>query len=499
MSVRKSTSPKYMRTQYYRNNPFVWLENSDPNFGTIQKTRKSSKKSLRSINKFNQDKINQKNISSVAYKSISSTTGRYSKDIKYYMTNQPSSTTSNTYNNSKNYQISGYKPLTDTESVSNDFVSQNDETNEIIWSLKALNKRSTDTRNSPKSSFAPSYESKTIVSYAEKQQYLSLTANVTKETDSNATKEDISELWKAIHYQDKTINKLISENSILNNKLKEAESKLNGKIKDVNRNVSGISSNFEHLLPIIKEINEKYKSVSQINNKSRSPLRNKPSMKSSKKLSNSDYNKGHSKQITSWKLNEVRPDSDQVTVLNYNLCQNIYPSDSELFSISKKKASKRPLYFQSTLSSHSKIEKLSLLKKKSRSEWGSIHQTPASKSKLVNKLSSPNNEIEQELPQMSKLFSSAKENRHLKSNIKQWRLDLSDVNCLMPSKRLTYIENERNENNIVKSSTFIMSDKTNNLDKYTPCTSRNKAQISGLADENSNRKTITRNRKSWFD
>lgn len=265
------------------------------------------------------------------------------------------------------------------------------------------------------------YETKTIVSYAEKQNYLSLTANLTKETDSYATKQDISELWKAIHYQDKTINHLISENSILNSKLKEAESKINGKIKDVNRNVSGISSNFENLLPIVKEINEKYKNVSQMKNKSRSPLRTKTSLKSSMKSSINDSNKGHSKQITSCKLNEVKPDNDQVTVLNYNLCQNIYPSDSELFSISKKKvkAHKRPLYFQSTLSSHSKIEKLSLLKKKSRSECGSIHQTPAQKSKLVNKLSSPNNEIEQELPQMSKLFSSAKANRHLKSNIKQ--------------------------------------------------------------------------------
>jgi hypothetical protein len=126
----------------------------------------------------------------------------------------------------------------------------------------------------------------------------------------------------------------------------------------------------------------------------------------------------------------VKPDSDQVTVLNYNLCQNADASGFTTAPVNQKKIKKRkrPLYFQNTLSSHCKIEKLSLLVKKSRSECKSIHQTPAQKGRFMTQLNSPTNEIEHNLPQMSKLFSSAKASKQLQSNIKQCKLDLSDVN-----------------------------------------------------------------------
>jgi hypothetical protein len=116
-----------------------------------QNSRKSSKKGLRSIKKSIADKNIHKNTNSIAYKTLSSTNGNFTKDIKNYMTTQPFQHTSNTY---KNYPISRHMQSTDNETVSNDFAPQNAENHEIISSLKALNKRSTDTRNSPKGSLA---------------------------------------------------------------------------------------------------------------------------------------------------------------------------------------------------------------------------------------------------------------------------------------------------------------------------------------------------------
>lgn len=54
------------------------------------------------------------------------------------------------------------------------------------------------------------------------------------------------------------------------NKLNEAETKLNGKLREVQRNVSGINSNLENLLPIIKDMNSKFKTLQGSKEKARS-------------------------------------------------------------------------------------------------------------------------------------------------------------------------------------------------------------------------------------
>lgn len=69
-------------------------------------------------------------------------------------------------------------------------------------------------------------------------------------------------------------------------------------------------------------------------------------------------------------------------------------------TVTKPSNKARPVFFQSTLSSHSQIKKVCL-------------QMPANEAKKQNLLQTPkaecrNQEIEEYLPQMSKLFNSAK-------------------------------------------------------------------------------------------
>ena len=82
---------------------------------------------------------------------------------------------------------------------------------------------------------------------------------------------------------------------------------------------------------------------------------------------------------------------------------------------SKRSEKKKPIYFKNTLSSHSKIERIHFANKASKPGSQSLQQTPVNRSKVMNRLGSSHSEIEEELPQMSKLFSSSKENQKLET------------------------------------------------------------------------------------
>jgi len=88
-------------------------------------------------------------------------------------------------------------------------------------------------------------------------------------------------------------------------------------------------------------------------------------------------------------------------------------------------------------------------------------------------------EIEQELPQMSKLFSSGKSNNQFKSNIKQCQLDLTDVkkNLKSVSKPL-FTEGDEVHSKLCSSKKSIVGNTPQ--EKSSKCvivTSRNENQL----------------------
>mmetsp|Transcript_17668 Transcript_17668/g.15584 ORF Transcript_17668/g.15584 Transcript_17668/m.15584 type:complete len:103 (+) Transcript_17668:307-615(+) len=89
------------------------------------------------------------------------------------------------------------------------------------------------------------------------------------------SKKELADIWSAIQFQDQTIGQLITENNKLSQRLNDTEIKLEKKVKDVNRNVAGMSNNFENLLPIVKDIRDKYNVMegNKAKKKSRSPMR----------------------------------------------------------------------------------------------------------------------------------------------------------------------------------------------------------------------------------
>jgi len=108
--------------------------------------------------------------------------------------------------------------------------------------------------------------------------------------------------------------------------------------------------------------------------KSRSPARvSCNTEKKPKKRSALKNSKKAPSLAMSTKISEAKPDSEYVPVINCNL-QGFGISDSETKSLretlskAKKQKKDRPVYFKSTLSSQRKIEKLSLLKRKTKSE-----------------------------------------------------------------------------------------------------------------------------------
>lgn len=253
MSVRKSTSPKIMRTHGYKKSNFgTPLENKDPNFQNSTGLFKAHRKSTKSFIKKGNEVYNKTRYRDVGYLSLSKTVKGYKKDQKCY----------------QGQKQSNYMQSTDGSSIcmKSEVGSAYHKTGaacdrEIIESLENLNKKSTNTRNSPKGSLMRMDSD--FVSETEPQSFFRSLKCATQNVEDPVmmiSKSDITHLWEAIEYQGQAIKNLVAENQNLTIKLKDTEGRLNSKIKDLNKNVTGINGNFESLIPIIEEINCKFKS-----------------------------------------------------------------------------------------------------------------------------------------------------------------------------------------------------------------------------------------------
>ena len=348
--------------------------------------RKNSRKSLRSIKQWSKEKYVNKKSNDVGYVSLTSATARFKKDVKYYQTqqlqNQEESNSRNWHAMQSTDESSLYQK-SDGDNTQMQQLRCMDSNKDIIKSLNKLNKRSTETRNNqneglirPDSDFDRAMHTNSY--------FTSLRAipqNHGNEVVS-VSRKDINDLWVAIEYQDRTIHKLISENAKLSNQVKDLEAKLNSKVKDVQKNISDINSNFENLLPIIEDMTEKYRKVKKPSPKSRSPCTIQKPVKrpdSRKVKSTLKSRKYASKQAVSSKLDVVKPEQDGVSVINCNLLASGDFSDIAALTRNgvvertrttnpEAKRRQRPVYFKSTLDSHNKIQKLSLLKRKPRTE-----------------------------------------------------------------------------------------------------------------------------------
>jgi hypothetical protein len=439
----------------------------------------------------------------IDYTSLKSGYLKHSKEIDYYKASNvvPISKSKN-YGGSKNSlkscigipstDESSMNPKSEVEELTQ--YKSVDCNQEIIQSLEILNKRSTHTRNSP--GWGLLTDSDFQGESRPQSFYHSLKWANDKIVSFNdkVTRKDIIELWTVIEHQGGVIKTLIEENQRITKRLLEAEEKLKAKIKNVKKNVSGLSVNVESLIPIIQEINNKYKSIKGSHINSRSPVR-KPqtSFKSLKRKKSLKpiLSKMSSKVLKNEQIPWVIPDSEQVSVVNYNLHESDAKSNPIVNPPSQDR--QRPVYFKSTLSSHWKIQKLSLLKKKWKTEWASVMQTPGPKEKFeVNS----NQEIEQELPQMSKLFSSAKGKGELKSNVKQWRLDLTDGQKLKAKALFKESEDPFGKRFSVAKS-VVLNVYQEGRSNTGHSTSRNHDGRELPTEER--QRTVSKTRKSWFD
>lgn len=64
--------------------------------------------------------------------------------------------------------------------------------------------------------------------------------------------KEINDIWYALDYQDRRINKLTEENQEYKERLKYSERRLNIEIKDINKQIIGIKTNMESIIDIVK-------------------------------------------------------------------------------------------------------------------------------------------------------------------------------------------------------------------------------------------------------
>ena len=73
--------------------------------------------------------------------------------------------------------------------------------------------------------------------------------------ESKQSKE-INDIWYALDYQDRRINKLVEENREYKEKLKYYEKKLDIEVRDIHDQIKGLKSNVESIVDIVKVINK---------------------------------------------------------------------------------------------------------------------------------------------------------------------------------------------------------------------------------------------------
>jgi hypothetical protein len=71
-----------------------------------------------------------------------------------------------------------------------------------------------------------------------------------KPEDEN--EQEMKDIWYALDYQDRRINKLIDENQDYKDRLKFTEKRLEVEVKDVKKQIQGIKTNLESIVDIVK-------------------------------------------------------------------------------------------------------------------------------------------------------------------------------------------------------------------------------------------------------
>ncbi len=62
----------------------------------------------------------------------------------------------------------------------------------------------------------------------------------------------MKDIWYALDYQDRRINKLIEENQEYKDRLKYTEKRVDVEIKDIKNQISGLQSSMESVIDIVK-------------------------------------------------------------------------------------------------------------------------------------------------------------------------------------------------------------------------------------------------------
>lgn len=65
-------------------------------------------------------------------------------------------------------------------------------------------------------------------------------------------KKELNDIWYALDYQDRRINKLVEENKEYKDKISYLENHLDGEVKDIKKQIKGIKSNLESIVDIVK-------------------------------------------------------------------------------------------------------------------------------------------------------------------------------------------------------------------------------------------------------
>ncbi|CAI2367125.1 unnamed protein product [Moneuplotes crassus] len=73
--------------------------------------------------------------------------------------------------------------------------------------------------------------------------------------------QDLKDIWYALDYQDRRINKLLEENQDYKDRLKYTEKRLDVEIKDIKKQISGLQQNMESIVDIVKVFQNQFEQL----------------------------------------------------------------------------------------------------------------------------------------------------------------------------------------------------------------------------------------------
>lgn len=85
----------------------------------------------------------------------------------------------------------------------------------------------------------------------------------------SAKETELKDIWYALDYQDRRINKLVEENNEYKERVKFAENKLDGEVKDLKKQIQGIKYNLESIVDIVKVFQNQFEQLRENKKKQR--------------------------------------------------------------------------------------------------------------------------------------------------------------------------------------------------------------------------------------